>query len=88
MAVAHAYRGRHAAPAAYAWYACVNGSAQATAALLELELHTLQALDATLAGASCATSPRACSVRTPQPAGTATAACAPRCAAWCGAAMR
>ena len=36
----------------------------------------------------CATSPRACSVRTPQPAGTATAACAPRCAAWCGAAMR
>ena len=42
-----------------------------------LELHTLQALDATLAGASCATWPRACSVRTPRPAGTATAACAP-----------
>ncbi len=36
----------------------------------------------------CATWPRACSVRTPRPAGTATAACAPRCAAWCGAAMR
>jgi hypothetical protein len=53
-----------------------------------LELHTLQALDATLAGASLREVAEGCSVPMPWPIGTATAACAPRCAAWCGAAMR
>ena len=36
----------------------------------------------------CATWPKACSAWTPRPAGTAMAVCAPRCAAWCGVAMR
>ena len=89
MAVAYAYRGgggrlrRHAAAAGSA-----TCHAQAAPAAL-LELHTLRALDATLAGASL----REVGRRTVRrdavpPTGTATAACAPRCAAWCGAAMR
>jgi hypothetical protein len=53
-----------------------------------LELHTLQALDATLAGASLREVAEGCSAPMPQPIGTATAACAPRCAAWCIVAMR
>jgi hypothetical protein len=36
----------------------------------------------------CARWAKGCSARMPWPIGTATAACAPRCAAWCGAAMR
>ena len=53
-----------------------------------LELHTLQALDATSRARPCVTWPRACSASMPRPAGTATAACVPRFAAWYGAAMR
>jgi hypothetical protein len=87
MAVAYAHRGGAAACARHAparpWPAKPR---PAPAALLEL--HTLQALDATLAGASLRDVAKGCSAPMPWPIGTAMAACAPRCAAWCGAAMR
>jgi hypothetical protein len=49
----------------------------------------LQALDATLAGASLREVAEGLfGADAVAPTGTATAACVPACAAWCGAAMR
>jgi hypothetical protein len=55
--------------------ACGKPAPAGPAALLEL--HTLQALDATLAGASLREVAEGCSAPMPSPTGTATAACAP-----------
>ena len=52
MAVAHAYRGRHAAPAAPMPGTPASMARPRPPPAALLELHTLQALDATLAGAS------------------------------------
>jgi len=52
MAVAHAYRGRHAAPAAPMPVRLRQMARPRPPPAALLELHTLQALDATLAGAS------------------------------------
>ena len=53
-----------------------------------LELHTLQALDATLAGASCGRWPKGCLVWMPlPPTGMQTVLCAPACGGWCVGAM-
>ena len=54
-----------------------------------LELNTLQALDGSLAGASCATWPKGYSASMPLPTtGTPTAPCAPAFAGWYAGAMR
>jgi hypothetical protein len=89
MAVAYAHRGGAAAPAA-AMRRCAGRPmpAQADACGAAGAAH-LQALDATLAGASLREVAEGCSAPMPwPPTGTPTAACAPACAAWCGAAMR
>ena len=92
MAVAYAHRGSGGGAAASArghapGAALADAKPRPTPAAL-LELHTLQALDATLAGASLREVGKARSAQMPRPAGTAMVACAPRCAAWCGAATR
>ncbi len=67
--------------------ACARPAPAHAAALLEL--HTLQALDADPGGRVLARGRRRAVRRGCRaPIGTATAACVPRCAAWCGAAMR
>jgi hypothetical protein len=53
-----------------------------------LELHTLQALDATLAGASLREVAEGLFGADAVAADWRDGACAPACAAWCGAAMR
>jgi hypothetical protein len=90
MAVAYAHRGGAAAPAR--GHVLRRGAqpmpARPTPAAL-LELHTLQALDATLAGASLRDVAEGLFGADAVAADWhATATCAPACAAWCGAAMR
>jgi hypothetical protein len=69
-------------------HACGNGPLRPTPAAL-LELHTLQALDATLAGASLREVAEGLfGADAVAPTGTATAPCVPACGGWCAAAMR
>jgi hypothetical protein len=82
MAVAYARRGGTAAPVrSHAPGATFAATTPRPTPSALLELHTLQARP-------CAMWAKDCSVPTLWPTGTATAACARRCAAWCGAAMR
>jgi len=89
MAVAYAHRGGAAAPAHGHLPSSNLADAKPRPTLAALlELHTLQALDAALAGASLRDVAEGLFGVDAALVGTATAACAPRCAAWCGAAMR
>jgi hypothetical protein len=86
MAVAYAHRGGAAAPAPATRPAPRNRPRPTPAALLEL--HTLQALDATLAGASLRDVAEGLFGADAVAGWHADGGPAPACAALCGAAMR